>query len=154
MDNFSQMHSHKSSCLWTDPSQSAVWGVKPRQATSSLSDRGEEMLPSISSAHFSPRRRAHTHWEESISMRVGHKPVLDSEVFSSVGDRGNTMVRLCSRLCQRLSCLQTLLWKTCSVGRGGGGFPASVTYIWKRMEMLAPSGFMNKKGHKRAAAVT
>lgn len=37
---------------------------------------------------------------------------------------------------------------------GGWWVPASVTYIWKRMEMMAPSGFMNKKGHKRAEAVT
>lgn len=40
------------------------------------------------------------------------------------------------------------------LGLGGGVFPASVAYIWKKMEMASPSGFMNKKGHKRAAAVT
>lgn len=36
----------------------------------------------------------------------------------------------------------------------GGIFPASVAYIWKKMEMVATSGFMNRKGHKRAVAVT
>lgn len=60
-------------------------------------------------------------------------------------------------------------WRDCASGCVGGsaawgpycrrlvllrrcwGFPASVAYIWKRMEMMAPSRFMNAKGHIRAA---
>lgn len=82
---------------------------------------------------------------ESTSMRADRARVDDSEVQSvpsssvrrTVTTKGNTKIRLCSRLCWKLSCAPTLLEMFCSVCGGGGGFPTSAAYStygkgWKR----------------------
>lgn len=136
--------------------------------------RGEKCCPLsvvLISAHTGANSHTHAHWEESISMHVEQARVFDSEVHSvpspSVRDsvkqrkhNDQTVLQVVSeaQLCTDftvdvLFCLW--VWGRWVEGWGGGrGFPVSVAYIWKRMEKAAPSGFMNKKGHKRAVAVT
>lgn len=84
----------------------------------------------------------------------------------TVWDRGNTKIRLCSRLCWKLSCAPNLLEMFCSVcgwwwwgGRGGEGEwgfsnVCYIQHIWKRMEKASPSGFVNRIGPEGAVAVT
>lgn len=94
-------------------------------------------------------------------VHVGHAHVFDSDVLSALlflslgqkrGDtlrhNGQTVVRLVSEAQLRVALTVDDLF-CCAVG-----VLTSVAYIWKRMEMTPLSGFVNTKGHRRAATVT
>lgn len=87
-------------------------------------------------------------------MRVVHARVFDSEVLStssssvrdSVKQRKHNDRTVLQVVSEAQLCVDLTVDDLFCLGRGGE-FPASVAYIWKRMEMASLSGFMNKKGH-------
>lgn len=118
--------------------QSQPAGVKLLQGTDGLRWpvspwHGEETLPSISGPHVCPHTDGEKEekaqasvWSEHVSMTGKSTPCLPLPP-ETVWTRGNTKIRLCSRLCWKLRCAPTLLEMFCSVcgwgsGVGEGGF--------------------------------